>query len=34
MACEREPLKTPRVALVGDLFCDAGGSSTGATNDV
>ena len=30
MACEREPLKTPRVALVADLFCGAGGSSTGA----
>jgi hypothetical protein len=30
MAFEREPLKTPRVALVADLFCGAGGSSTGA----
>ena len=29
MPCEPEPLKT-RVALVADLFCGAGGSSTGA----
>jgi DNA (cytosine-5)-methyltransferase 1 len=30
MAFEREPLKTPRVALIADLFCGAGGSSAGA----
>ena len=30
MSCEQEPLKTPRAALVADLFCGAGGSSTGA----
>jgi DNA (cytosine-5)-methyltransferase 1 len=30
MPCEPGPLKTTRVALVADLFCGAGGSSTGA----